>query len=465
MAPPRTVGHVNGEPSPGDGSRPLGRQGRGAEAFVVSPFTRLARVHLMSAAGDALIGIALAGSLFFNLDPTAARSKVALYLLLTIAPFAVVGPLIGPLIDRAPGGRRGIVILSAAGRALLAVMMIRHLDSLLIFPEAFGALVLGKTYHVSKSALVPRLVRDNDGLVEANSKLTLLSGLGGALAAGPGLLLNLLGSEWVLAMATAVFVWMAAVGFRIPSTQVASLRPPRAERAASRSAGIVLAASAMSVLRGLTGFTLFLLAFWLRSSEASAIWFGVMIAASAAGQLSGAVMAPHLRRLVREEYLLGGVLIVASITTLVVAFPAQRGWVILAAMSVGLAAGLGKLSFDAIVQRDAPEARQGETFARFETRFQLMWVLGGIVPVITPNGILSIRAGLVMMCVASGSAAFLYLGGLAAVQRGRRTPGEVIAARLWTEQRRAAVRAKLPRWLQGRRLPGAGGEPPGSGAR
>ena len=101
-----TVGAVNGEPLQA-GRKP--HRGRGAEAFHISPFTRLARVHLTGAGGDALIAIALAGSLFFNLDPDSARPKVALYLLLTIAPFAVVGPLIGPLIDRARGGQRGMV--------------------------------------------------------------------------------------------------------------------------------------------------------------------------------------------------------------------------------------------------------------------------------------------------------------------------------------------------------------------
>ncbi len=94
----------------------------------LGPFARLARVQLVSAAGDALFTIALAGSLFFNLDPDAARPKVALYLILTIAPFAIVGPLIGPLIDRLRGGRRAMVIDSGMGRAVLAVLMIRHLD-------------------------------------------------------------------------------------------------------------------------------------------------------------------------------------------------------------------------------------------------------------------------------------------------------------------------------------------------
>ena len=86
----------------------------------LGPFARLAGVQLVSAAGDALFTIALAGSLFFNLDPDAARPKVALYLLLTIAPFAIVGPLIGPMIDRLRGGRRAMVIVSGMGRAVLA---------------------------------------------------------------------------------------------------------------------------------------------------------------------------------------------------------------------------------------------------------------------------------------------------------------------------------------------------------
>ena len=184
-----------------------------AKRATLGPFARLARVQLASAAGDALFTIALAGSLFFNLDPAAARPKVALYLILTIAPFAVVGPLIGPLIDRLRGGRRAMVIVSGMGRAVLAFLMIRHLNSLLLFPEAFGALVLGKTYHVAKCAIVPGLVQGHEDLVEANSKLVLLSGVGGALAAGPGLLLGLIGSEWVLGVAMIVFASVVPVSY------------------------------------------------------------------------------------------------------------------------------------------------------------------------------------------------------------------------------------------------------------
>ena len=414
----------------------------------LGPFARLARVQLVSAAGDALFTIALAGSLFFNLDPAAARPKVALYLMLTIAPFAVVGPLIGPLIDRLRGGRRAMVIVSGMGRAILALLMIRHLDSLLLFPEAFGALVLGKTYHVAKSAIVPGLVRGDNDLVEANSKLVLLSGLGGAMAAGPGLLLSLIGSQWVLGAAVMLFALMVPLGARLPRTSIAREPTPKDERDDLRSAGIVLAASAMAILRGMTGFTLFLVAFWLRREDAATVWFGLMVAASAAGAFIGAIGAPYLRRLVREEYLLGGVLTIACIVGVFAAFPSNRTSVLAFVMSVGFAAGLGKLSFDAIVQRDAPTVNQGRSFARFETRFQLFWVLGALIPVIAPNGVLPVRAGLIVLAFSSGVAAFLYLGGLVALSRGRRTPSRVIAEQVWTHKRHQRISERLPQKIR-----------------
>ena len=64
------------------------------DPFATSPFTRLARVHAFSVATDTLVTVSLAGSLFFSIPSAAARDKVALYLLLTMAPFSVVAPLV-----------------------------------------------------------------------------------------------------------------------------------------------------------------------------------------------------------------------------------------------------------------------------------------------------------------------------------------------------------------------------------
>src|SRR4051812_26338520 len=114
-------------PVSGDGWRPF-RPGDGGG--VAPPFARFARAHALFGAGDALVALALAGSLFFSISPDAARGRVALYLVLTMAPFAVVAPLIGPVLDGREGGRRTVVIASAAIRAVLCVLMIDSLHSL-----------------------------------------------------------------------------------------------------------------------------------------------------------------------------------------------------------------------------------------------------------------------------------------------------------------------------------------------
>ncbi len=121
------------------------------------PFGRLALTHVLMTAGDTLFAVSLAGSLFFSISPTAAKDKVLLYLLLTMGPFAVVAPALGPLIDRSRGARRGMVVASALGRAALCPFLARDIHSLLLFPEAFAMLVLSKVYLVTKGALVPEM--------------------------------------------------------------------------------------------------------------------------------------------------------------------------------------------------------------------------------------------------------------------------------------------------------------------
>ena len=154
--------------------------------WASTPFSLLARAHAASVAGDALFAIGLAGSVFFSLDFNSARWRVALYLVLTIAPFAVAAPLIGPAIDRIKGGRRWIIVGSLLLRAVLAFLITQHMQSLFFYPEAFGMLVLQKIYSISKSAVVPGTVHNDDELVEANSKLTVLSALAVVVAAVPG---------------------------------------------------------------------------------------------------------------------------------------------------------------------------------------------------------------------------------------------------------------------------------------
>lgn len=386
-----------------------------------SPFSRLAVVHILAIAGDTLVTMALAGSLFFSISPQAARGRVALYLLLTVAPFAVVAPLLSPVIDRSRGGRRALIIASAATRAVVCVSMATHLSSLLLFPEAFAVLVLSKAHMVTKSALVPSTVAGEGELVAANSRLAVLAVLAGFAAALPGVLvlkIGALGAPWVVRLAAVVFALTALAGFRLarpaaPGTGTSG-PPPAVVQAELHAASVRMAATAMGVLRAVVGFLTFLVAFAFRHERAPAWWFGVVLAASMAGSFVGAAVAPPLRRRVMEERILLSSLALVVVAGLVSLRVGGRPAAALLAGAVGIGAGAGKLAFDSIVQRDAPDAVRGRTFARFETRFQLSWVAGAALPVAVhvPSDL-----GYAMLAVGAGVAFFTYLAGLRALHR------------------------------------------------
>ena len=71
------------------------------------PLDAYALVHMGGAMGDALIAVALADSVFFSLPVGQAKLKVALYLVLTMAPLAVAAPVLVPLLANGlPAARR-----------------------------------------------------------------------------------------------------------------------------------------------------------------------------------------------------------------------------------------------------------------------------------------------------------------------------------------------------------------------
>lgn len=181
-----------------------------------TPFGRLALVHSLQGAGSTLIAISLAGSLFFSISPDAAESKVLLYLLLTIAPFAVVGPALSPLLDRGRQARRASVAVASAGSSLLCVVMARDVHSLLLFPEAFGILVLAKLYLVAKASLVPALADPADDFAIANAKLAVLASVAGFAAFPFGVAALKIGPQWVLVVGALVFLAGTVAALRLP---------------------------------------------------------------------------------------------------------------------------------------------------------------------------------------------------------------------------------------------------------
>jgi hypothetical protein len=225
-----------------------------------------------------------------------------------------------------------------------------------------------------------------------------------------------LGAPWVLRLAAVAFVGTALASLRIirPAKAKAPIDPPPAEKAELHATTIRLSVTAMAVLRAVVGFLTFLVAFDFRNRGAPAWWFGLVLVTSMVGSFLGAALAPWLRKLVAEERILLGALALVT----VVGFGAARagGLAAIATLAgiVGISAGAGKLAFDSIVQRDAPDAVRGRTFARFETRFQLVWVLGAALPVVVR---IPATTGMDLIAAGVATAFATYVGGLAASHR------------------------------------------------
>ena len=234
-----------------------------------TPFARLAITHAASICGDVCLTVSLAGSLFFSVSPGQSREKVLLYLIITMAPFAVIAPLLSPLLDRIRGGRRLMIFLTCAARAVLCLFIARYVnaddaEALLIYPLAFGLLVAQKTYSIARSALVPAVVSGEQELVSANSRLAIISVIGGAVGGLPAVgIYRFFGAEGSLILAALVYALGSLLSWQIPRVETEHGGPdmPLEKEELPTRRSIILAGSAMGLLRGAVGF--------LRSSSRS----------------------------------------------------------------------------------------------------------------------------------------------------------------------------------------------------
>ncbi len=209
----------------------------GASGAGRTGLSTLIELTAAGGAGDAFVAVSLAGTIFFSTSVDQARGKVVLFLLVTMAPFAVLAPFIGPALDRMQQGRRYLLAGTMLARGLLCWGMSAAIHSpVTLLPAAFGILVLQKAYGVLRASITPRLLPAEISLVTANARSQLItltvSILGGALAAG---IQATAGAAWVLRAGTLIYLAGMFLALRLPD-QV-DLPPAPAATPAPAAAG------------------------------------------------------------------------------------------------------------------------------------------------------------------------------------------------------------------------------------
>ncbi|MEU9445796.1 MFS transporter [Streptomyces sp. NPDC048304] len=389
---------------------------------------KLIELHAVNGAGDVMVTVALASTVFFSVPTDEARGRVALYLAITMAPFTVLAPVIGPLLDRLPHGRRAAMAGAMLARALLALVISGAVasGSLELYPAALGVLVASKAYGVVRSAVVPRLLPPRFSLVRANSRVTLAgllaTGVAAPLAAG----LHRVGDPWPLYGAFLIFVGGTFLSFSLPpkvdsakGEDVALLAADEQhlhgtqrgkdkegiKRPGLRTVGpaVTHALGANAALRCLSGFLIFFLAFLLRehplTGESAAVSLGAVGVAAGAGNALGTAVGSWLRSRAPEIIIVTVVAVVLGTAIVAAVFFGAFLVACLAAVA-GFGQALAKLALDALIQRDVPELVRTSAFARSETLLQMAWVFGGAVGIVLPlDGTVGLLIGAVFVAV------------------------------------------------------------------
>ena len=400
------------------GSRMYGLFHRAATADGAdkSGLTALTYPVMANFAVDAAMGVALANTLFFAAASGESKGKVALYLLITIAPFAVIAPLIGPALDRVQHGRRVALAMSFLLRTALVVVLIGNYDgatgsfqSWVLYPCALGMMVLSKSFTVLRSAMTPRVLPPTIDLVRVNSRLTvfgLLGGTmaGGAVAAGAEYLLNLFHLPGALYVTVAATLTGAALSMRIPKwVEVTEGEVPttlsyhgasgqlrrRPERATTTrqplGRNIITSLWGNCTIKVMVGFLFLYPAFVAKSHDASGwqqlLMLGVIGVAAAIGNFAGNFTSARLK-LGHPAKLVVRATIAVTVAALAAAVSGELTVVALATLITSGATAIAKAALDASLQDDLPEASRASAFGRSESLLQLSWVAGGAIGVL-----------------------------------------------------------------------------------
>lgn len=414
-----------------------------ADGAGESGLTSLTYSVMANYASDAALAVALANTLFFAAATAESRANVALYLLITVAPFALIAPLIGPALDRLQRGRRWALSGSFAVRAVLAVVLALNYDSWLLYPCALGVLVLSKSFGVLKAAVTPRVLPPELSLVKTNSRLTvfglLASGAVGAVAAG---FAYLFGSPGALVFTALVMVLGAWLCLRIPAwvevtegevpTTILYTQSAPATAVVRQPLGrtVLTGLWGNATIRVLTGFVTLFVAFVAKATETTASGqlgaLALVGAAAGVGSITGNAAGARLTMGRPELVVLGCAAGALSLTVLAAVRPGL-GTAAVAALIAAGGSGLAKVSLDATLQRDVPEVSRASAFGRSETVLQLSWVFGGALGVLLPPAyqlgftVLAVVGGLGLLQTVVTSRGASLLPGLGG-RRPARTP-------------------------------------------
>ena len=406
-----------------------------------SGFRRLTYQRLLSQGGDGMFQVGIAAAFFF--DPTTATSPeaIATGFAILLAPFTVVGPFVGPLIDR--WKRQRILLVGNLMRLTLvaAIIAALMLDGPLwtLYVMALLALSVNRFLLASMTAGLPRVVPAHE-LLTANAVLPTLGTIAAAVGGAVGGVVTFVApqtSDAGLAFAALVGAgiafgaasWAATLLGRDqlgPAHPIATgevgerLRALMSElvdgaRYLRRRVTPFHALGVMSAQRLLYGL-MFVASILISRSvlgdpdrpEQALGAFSLVVGFAAVGFGLAAVLTPVLGAHVERQTWILWCLGVGAAGQLLLAM-SNAPWALLAAaVIVSFAVQGGKIAVDTIVQRDTVDEYRGRAFTLYDMVYNVAFVGAAVIGGLTlPEDGYS-RTLMLVVAIAYGAVALVY---------------------------------------------------------
>ena len=390
-----------------------------SQGAAESGLSRVTEMQVVASAGDAAFTVSLASTIL-ALPIGQARGQVALFLITTMAPFVVLAPLVGPLLDRWRHGRRWAIGSTLALRAFLSWVLAGVVadGSPWLLPLALLCLMATRAYAVALSAGIPLVRPDAITLVVANSRQSVATLIGMVLGAAVATPIGRLGAPWSLRVAFAIYIVATVLAIRLPAAvdserempgrDGASPRPDaacppadllaEAERAQSRRdrardlrrslpAPVRAALVTASGAKVLSGFVALFLSFLLWDQPlpgiSSILALGLVGGAAGAGNGLGSFIGNRLGAR-SPTVIASAALLVAIAAGLLVTLAYSLPTLVVLGLVSGAFGQLAKLCLDALIQDDTAESLRAQVFSWSETRLQAAWVGGGALGIAMP---------------------------------------------------------------------------------
>lgn len=372
--------------------------------LVHDGFKRLFTVRLISQSGDGMFQVGLATLYFFNPTNMTTASGVAAAFTVLLLPFTIVGPFVGPLLDR--WSRQAVLFWGNTIRAilcvLLAVLMATGAGFVPVSVLALITLGINRFLLSALSAGLPHVV-PREQLIMANSLVPTLGAVATVIGAALGFVINRLTPEGavrdasclaVAALLLLCAVWAASrIGYRelgpegrvrvSLAKQIAAVLEDLWEgaryltlRGTPGHALVVMAVHRF--LYGVNFIALLLISRNLLADPADAdaglAMFATLSGISLLGNGSAIVFTPLAHQKMTPSQWIVTCLGISMLSQVILIATPSLPWIAIAAVLMGLGVQGAKIAVDTIVQRDVVDSYRGRAFALYDMMYNAAFV-------------------------------------------------------------------------------------------